>query len=429
MEMFRRIKNTVLILFAGGCIGLILLVLVNTIPTDSMIKNARASVDIFKIEGTHPQVIHGYQATTLDNYTDAWMFRNAFYNGDESSWQKALNVYYYGYLDGETNDVCESMIAWLAGKEGYERLSYARYWHGYLTILKPLLFFWDYGDIRGLFKFIELALLIYVCVLLNKRQLTHFIPAFTAAMICIEFQVIGMSLQYSWVFMIAMLFSIAILRQYPYGMEKFFGGACFLIIGMMTSYFDFLTYPLFTLGMPLLFLIICEKGENKNSPPIVFTVFKNSVYWAVGYIGMWVQKWIYCTVFTGENLIADGVQAVVNRSSREVNGEQIRYWQTLRVNMAPLCKYPYVIAVLAAAIIIFFLCKKNDKGTFSKDAFIAYLYVAILPFGWYAISINHSYIHSFMTYKSLGITVFAGLCILTELGKVSWKKFWGKKLI
>lgn len=422
MDVFSRIRNIVLILFAGGCMGLVLLVLVNMIPTDPMIKNARASVDIFKIEGTHPQVIHGYQATTLDNYTDAWMLRNAFYNGDESSWQKALNVYYYGYLNGETNDVCESMIAWLVGKEGYERLAYARYWHGYLIILKPLLFFWDYGDIRGFLKSIELALLIYVCVLLNKRQLTHFIPAFAAAMICIEFQVIGMSLQYAGVFMIAILFSIFILRQYPYSMEKFRGQNIFLIIGMMTSYFDFLTYPLFTLGIPLLFLTICEKGENKNSAPLLFTAFKNSVYWAVGYIGMWVQKWLYCTIFTGENLIADGLQAIVNRSSREVNGEQIRYWQTLRANMIPLCKYPYVLAVLAAAIIIFSLCKKSDKVTFSKGALITYLYIAILPFCWYAISINHSYIHSFMTYKSLGITVFAGLCILTELRKVLGKK-------
>lgn len=411
--MISRVKRMFLVLCIGGGAGFALLLLAYMIPTDSMIKNAKASVDIFKVEGVQPQVVHGYKATSLDNYTDTWMLRNAFYNGEEPVWQKSLNIYYYGYTDGRTNNVCESTIAWLEGEEGYERMSYARYWHGYLVILKPLLYFFDYGDIRGILKAVELMMLVYVCVLLEKRNKARYIPAFLAAMLCAEFHVIGMSMQYSWVFLIAMTYSIIILKGYPDIMKKPGADLLFLMIGMTTSYFDFLTYPLFTLGIPLLFLVICMGGsEQENMLPVM--AIKSAVCWAIGYIGMWVEKWILCTLLTGENLIADGIHAILNRSGRDVMGVRKGYLETLHDNVWVFGKYPYALVCLAAVILLFIMGKKENKNAFSKRTFYTYAGIAVLPFCWYAISINHSYIHCFMTYRILCVTVFAILCAVSE---------------
>ena len=41
----------------------------------------------------------------------------------------------------------------------------------------------------------------------------RFITAFVAAMACMEFHAIGMSMQYTWVFVISMSFSIYILKK------------------------------------------------------------------------------------------------------------------------------------------------------------------------------------------------------------------------
>ena len=60
MRVVRSIKSAILILIAGGVTGIILLVFAYMIPTDSIIQNAGASVDIFKIEGSNPQVIQTY---------------------------------------------------------------------------------------------------------------------------------------------------------------------------------------------------------------------------------------------------------------------------------------------------------------------------------------------------------------------------------
>lgn len=323
--------------------GFILLFLVYMIPTEPMIENARASIDIFKIEGAFAQNIHGY-----------------------------------------------------------------------LTVLKPLLYLFDYGDIRGILKFTGLALLIWICVFLEKIHMSRFIPAFVAAMACMEFHTIGMSMQYTWVFIISMSFSIYILKKTQGIKKKQVTSLLFLVIGMTTSYFDFLTYPLFALGIPLLFWTICMKGTENEARLLLLTV-KNSVYWAAGYIGMWVEKWILCTILTGENLFADAMHSVMIRSGSNVSGKTIGYWDVVYKNIMVIAKYPYVLAVLAAAVIIFFVCGTKCTRGVSKEAFLTYLYIAALPFGWYMISVNHSYIHSFMTYKSLSITVFALLCAWSEM--------------
>lgn len=413
----KALKRIVVTLAAGGAIGFCLLLLVYAIPTARMVKNAAASIEIFEKEGIYPQTVPGYRATTLDNYTDAWMIRNAIYSGEEPLLARCLNVYFYGYTHEETNDVCESLIAYLRGMEGYERISYNEYWHGYLVFLKPLLYFLDYGDIRQILKIVAFTLVVAVCILMERRRLSRYLPAFIAAMACVEFSTVGMSMQYASVFIIALSFSIFLLRKYPETIHDAGTGIVFLVIGMCTSYFDFLTYPVFTLGIPLLVwaFLANETGQKENLPvrmPIL--AFCHCVHWAVGYAGMWSLKWIIYSVLLGKNLVAVGIQSVLYRSGRDVMGERIGYLETLSENISALAKYPYVLACIAALVFLMLACKK-EKRKASWQVLLTYLFIAALPLLWYAASMNHSYIHAHMTYKDLSVSVFAGLCAMTEM--------------
>lgn len=434
-KMWKDIGKKLLVLIAGGCAGFVMLLLVYAIPIEPILFNARASVEIFQREGVMPQAVEGYRATTMDNYTDSWMLRIAFYDGDDSLLQKSLNNYYYGYGEEQTRNVCESMIAYLDGMEGYTRMSYGRYWHGYLVFLKPLLCFFSYGDIRGILKGVELALIIWLCVLLERRHLGRFAPAFAVAMGCIEFHTVAMSMQYSWVFIIAMAFSVYILQRYPDQKEKLESGVLFLMIGMCTSFLDFLTYPVFTLGIPLMILLLC-RNESKEEKGFLKSAVYQAGCWAVGYIGMWVQKWVLCSIFTGENMIADALRTIRQRSGTDVMGTAVGYGDVLFENIRVLCKWPYVLAVAAVCIlalvrVIRGIIRNRDAKTQSDMAqtvrgnaerFAAYLFVALLPFMWYAISINHSYIHAVMTYKDLGIAIFACACMVTEAAELCVKR-------
>ena len=96
-------------------------------------------------------------------------------------------------------------------------------------------------------------------------------------------------------------------------------------------------------------------------------------------------------------------------------GEQRGYLDAVGKNIAVMSKYPYLLVCAAAVAALFVMRKRAERSSFSSGAFAAYLYIAALPFGWYMISVNHSYIHSFMTYRGLGVTVFAMLAVVWEL--------------
>ena len=58
LGVINKKKKDCIGILSGGGMGFILLFLVYMIPTEPMIENARASIDIFKIEGAFAQNIH-----------------------------------------------------------------------------------------------------------------------------------------------------------------------------------------------------------------------------------------------------------------------------------------------------------------------------------------------------------------------------------
>lgn len=415
-EVQKRVKNILLVLGIGGAAGFILLLLVYLIPVNRIIYNANASIEQFEKWGWNPRIIEDYESTTIDTYTDAWMIRIAYYDGDETALQKCLCNYYFGYSEGQTTNVIESMISYLRGVEGYHRRSYGRYWHGYLVILKPLLCFFDYGDIIGFLKFVQIALVAYCCVLLERKKLAVCFPCLAAMLVCVEYHMVGMSMQFSWVFMIAMLSSIYLLRR----KEEYYYDAsvdlAFLVTGMCTSYLDFLTYPVFTLGIPLTVMLL-QRSMSGQKDKLLRTTLLDSLYWAVGYGGMWFIKWVLCTVFTEENVIADGIYTVLYRAGLDASGESMGYLEILARNIRMLSKYPYLLAVLCAAAVILLGGGTLRFTKISKETAAAYLFAACLPFFWYAVVKQHSYTHYVMTYRNLSVSVFAFLCFLIQLKK------------
>ena len=55
----------------------------------------------------------------------------------------------------------------------------------------------------------------------------------------------------------------------------------FLALGIATSYFDFLTYPFVTLGVPLALMLVYN--SKLRFPKQLFYTIQYSVLWCVGY--------------------------------------------------------------------------------------------------------------------------------------------------
>lgn len=66
----------------------------------------------------------------------------------------------------------------------------------------------------------------------------------------------------------------------------------FFAVGMIENFFDFLTYPIITLGIPLIILLwLRVRDEQADFKGNFWFMFQSSVSWGLGYALTWIAKW------------------------------------------------------------------------------------------------------------------------------------------
>lgn len=397
-----------LILLCGILVGLAALVAVYALPTAPMARNVRASVPALNgswgHENSYHQLVVGYQSTQLDNSTDAVMMLAAVHENDEPLLTRIAQG--YAYSDGV--NAFHTLLAYGEnGAEGLTTVPTARYWHGYLVLLKPLLLLFSYPDIRMLMMIAQGAMLALVIAGLCTRGQQKLLLPFLLSLLCITPAITGFSLQFStslWVFLGAML-ALLYLPERHFTLHGQF--TLFLLTGMVTSYVDYLTYPLATFGMPF---IVCLYLFPQNDLRKELRRFMGcGLWWAVGYFGMWAGKWVLAAIFSTDPWFWANLTAKIGqRSSHESSGEALTYLTVLRSVLGVFCKRAYA-AVAAAAALLFGGCMLREKRLPApvKGRRLVLALTAVLPFAWYFFTQNHSYNHAFFTSRALAVSVFA----------------------
>lgn len=407
--MLKHIRNILFIFIGMVAVGYLALVCVYALPTKPISQNVAEASNIMQMDGSHPELVYGHQDTMLDNLTDSIMLLTARYEGTESVFEEALlnnRFTVNGLMDSEV------LAAEATGEElDGDASSYGRYWHGYLLYLKPLLMMFNYGQIRYLIGSIQFALLTAVLYLFVKKQKENHVIPFMAAYLFLNPAALSLSLQYFPSSVLTMLqFVMILLKEDKYRNNPMRWIYHFFIVGGLIAYFDFLTFPLLTLGMPLVFLM----AENIKSLKEDITFFVGScVAWGIGYVAMWGSKWILGSLLTKENIIADALGSVLLRVGATESEVHISVLEVIMKNIGAnkLC---LVFAILVFSIIV--LYKIREKRIIElKRVNIGILLCAILPFMWYVVISNHSYIHFWFTYRILAISIYAILISAVNL--------------
>ena len=210
-----------LILLASVITGVVLLLLVYQIPKEPIMNNVMESQDIFVREGIYPMALP-ISFSQMDNYTDALILLESSYEGTESLSGKALLNYHYEKIeDGNNVNPFYTIIDDQFGKttEGFLALIYPRYWHGYLIIMKPLLFFFNLHQIRWINLFLQSALTVYLLYLLYHSVRRMFIPYLISYGMLLP-TVISQSLQMSDIYYIAVVTSILFVKMGGTSMQE-----------------------------------------------------------------------------------------------------------------------------------------------------------------------------------------------------------------
>ena len=402
----------VITLLACVLVGILAMTLIYCLPTAPMRKNLSESLPLLEYEGKYFEISEKF-TSTLDNWTDAVMLHNAVYGPTENLIVEAMLVNRITY---DEKDTVECLIADFEGQEGGWVKHYARYWHGYLLTVKPLLLVLNYSEIRILNHFCQLALIAFAVIMLKKKGYSRYIIPFLLLMGLQGLTVTGNSLQNSTIFYTYIIAFIILLEKYEkwQGTDKlylFFAG-----IGIVTSFIDFLTYPLVSFGVPMVLCMVMTKETSFKKQFKQF--FLSGFCWGFGYAGMWAGKCVAATLITNENIIKNAIEQVFIRSSETTSLGHTFTTKGIAIdNFKFFANHPaFILAIVFCAYIVFVIIKKkNVKAVISN---IVMIIICLLPVVWFAVLKNHSGLHAWLfTYREYLISAFGGMCLLVKMSE------------
>ena len=409
--MIRRILNYIGIILIATMTMTFLMWAVYLIPAEKIRPNVAQSVKYRVIPSDVPYNLYGLG---LDYFTDPLMFNNVTFLGRKPLTDAMLNPRSIKVEDWRPYDNLILSLD-MTTLDDAQVVDYGRYWHGYLIFLKPLFVFFNLQQIRFFNLCLQLVLFLIGLRLIYKRLGVRYCFCFLAAITFLNPLSSWQCMSYNNVMNV--LFSAVLwvlLDKNPNNKYMFF------IIGMVTIIFDCLSFPLVTLGFPLiLFISLYERSFKEN----IVCVIENSFLWCLGYALMMMAKWGAATLLTGQNILQDGWQNVLYRTYDVSEfGEPLSLTMiidTWRLNLSIIAKQSsLVVAVVFLASVALSYFYRPYKFYKNPKALI-FLGIFCMPFVWYGILVNHSLIHSHWTYKILSVSIYALLTAIVCCLKIS----------
>lgn len=410
MNKLKMIRNLALILLIAIAGGLALNTIAFSLPVQPVKENLEENLEVFEneMEEEYFRVIENDDATMLDLYTDALMMNTITYESDQSNFYNGVATQ---HSFNEDQTMQQTFLDLVEGKtEGKQTYAYARYWHGYLLPLKIALSAMTYLDFRILNLFLQILLLgIAVKVMSEKGGKKLVIPLLVAFVFLMPVAT-AYCLQYSFIVYITLL-SVIFLFRFRERLNKSENAIYFFfLIGIITNYFDLLTYPLVTFGIPaVLLLFTMERRTLLSSIGLLFMI---GSAWLSGYAAMWMGKWTVATLVLHQNIYLDAFQQIILRTNDEVKNLDLTYSLVLNKNLELLQRLPYALlfyiplAVKIPAMVSHLI---QDWKAFLQK-FLLTLCFILFPLIWILVLRNHSFMHYFYTYRILIIASFAIQC-------------------
>lgn len=411
-EIVKQILRYIVIFIAMLLLFCIAMIITYAIPNNRIRGHIAESKDILWNLNGNPLFGTYVKGAQLDGFTDLLIMNTAMNKGkskDESVLVRAFENSRYSN-DGENQR--ESILQTIENEELYNNKEYARYWHGIQTIIRPLLLFFNYEEIRYLFSMVMFILLgvAILCVSKNLNFMHGLALLFSLLSVC--FFIVPVSIQYTGVFAITLINIILVNVLYKMKKENLYP-YLFFIMGGVTTFFDLLTVPLLTLGIPLVYVVLLKNKEECNIKKTFLEIIKLSILWCISYATIFFAKWVIASIILQKNVIVTAIEQILFRT----NGSEA-YPATklgaISENWNFLCNNVFIALWVIIAIVWVILMIKYRKDIKNIKIILPILFIAVYPYVWYMTFAGHSTIHAWFTYRLQAITVLGILSSMIE---------------
>lgn len=356
----------------AALLGYVLLILAFCLPVQPIRNNIRESYYSYYMEQDYYEWSYDNVTSRIDNCTDSLMLQESGFLGIGNPFVDALNCSRLHY-DG--TELQSGDMIWAISSDSFaeaEIIYYTRYWYGYLIWLKPILLLLNPAEIRILNMIMQISCLALAFYLIGKRLHIKYAIAFLISIIALNPITTAMCLEYTSMYFIAVIGAIVVMCSRKSRDKDYWKN--FLWLGIVTVYFDYLTFPIVSLGIPLILLLLLRKETFKDS---LITAIGSSCSWGIGYACMWSEKWILASVITRKNSIADAALAVKLRTADnalvEAGLEKITLLDVWKKNIGVYVnEINLLILIIIVVLIIFMIVTKQWQIRFSLHNCIFY---------------------------------------------------------
>lgn len=365
-------------------------------------------------------------ASQMDRYADCITLSIAHQLDANKPLESAMWTSFYGGYSRSINySLSESVRDDLPATH-----EYLRYWHGSAAAMRLLHLFWNIKTIYMFHAILMAAVSLILIILLFKNGFQEEAVAYVLAMIIVSIWYVPLCLEYTYTF-ICMMVSAIIGFILALKHKDQWLGLFFMITGMVTVYFDFLTTETLTLLIPLLLILRVWSRQGREEKWVYSLKF--GIAWSAGYLGMWMMKWLTASIVLGENVMPYVTGHVAERISGTVTGYQMTgntYIDTLLLNLRNLFPYEYGLSGAVLVMVFVFVLivipvvagrvRLKEKVSCSNVAL--FVIIGLIPYVRFLVLHNHSYIHNFFTYRAQAATVMAICFVILELIEATNRK-------
>ncbi len=362
------------------------LVCVNLIPKSAINEHVKVSAQTLrKVDLLDDHICPLFSQVVADNFTDALMLNLCLSVNEDSIPTSILLSPYHEPITAKTlYDVAYNK------NTDTEPHSYSRYWHGYIVPLRILLVFMPYHQIR-IFNYLLVGFLLALTIILMWRKISHSSAIIFGVLASLIFAYAPYNMQNTTCPAISLIAMATILSMSTEKLKSIDIRIFFFIIGAITSYFDFLTMPSLTLGLPLLCYIMRTNPSNKCK-----LIVSICAMWGLGYVGLWATKWILTEIFVDGNAITIAFHQFMLRSGIDTHGDNSSLSKTRIGHLLITHPWGTIIALVICILVYVYFAKSKE---IIKQNIYLLLIAAIVPV-WFCVAHQHSTSHLFLTWRT-----------------------------
>lgn len=349
------------------------------------------------------------------SFDDAWIEKNVqaarAVLREEANMPGDYATYFWHSGFGITDNVTDLRIyeGLLRGErsvvEAAMRTDYLRYWHGYAVILRPLMAALSITHVRYIAMMGLMGLWVLCCLKMARQLGTRAALLFALSLLMSFFLIAPFCQQYVTVYAVTLLGCLAALWGWPWLRERL--PEWFLLLGSLTCFLDFLTFPVLALGYPLVCCQLMRLRDGKEG--LWGETLALTAVWMAAYGLTWLGKGAVGTLLTGQDVFQSIWEQVLARTTGAMDtGERILEVSaagSIAINVETF--FFGANAALFLAVCLWLACRALRAHPRRWGPAMPVAVVALFPLAWYAVMQNHTRVHFWMTHKQLSVTVFA----------------------